>query len=625
MVTGVDSSEQLMEIGELALDIWRRLMIEALKRNIVHLLLREIKNDRCGECPNQKIIHGIIDSFVHVEQYKKKFPLKFYQEVFESDFLTETGEYYNQEATRLVQANHCSQYMKQVLARLKEEEVRCRKYLHPSSYDKVISKCELRMVADHLNFLHGECHNIVRQELREDMANMYTLLRTVPQALSPLVVELQNHIRDEGLKAVINLPQENMPTQFVESVLDVHIKYIQLIVTLLHGDQLFISALDKACSCVVNYKANKSISRSPELLAKYCDGLLKKTAKGMTENEVDDKLCNSIVVFKYIDDKDVFQKFYSRMLAKRLIHGLSMSMDSEESMINKLKQACGYEFTSKLHRMYTDMSVSADLNNKFGNFVREQKTPIDLGLSFQIYVLQAGAWPLSQIPCTPFVIPQELEKSVRMFELFYNQNFSGRKLTWLHYLCTGEVKMNYLTKPYVATVTTYQMAVLLTFNSSDVVTYQDLVLSTQLQDKELGKTLRSLLDARLLSHSAGEEEVTVDSSFTLNMEFSSKRTKFKITTAMQKESPQVPDLDEVEQTRSAVDEDRKMYLKAAIVRIMKSRKVLKHNTLIQEVIGQSRMRFIPSVSMIKKCIEDLIDKQYIERNQNSTDEYNYVA
>lgn len=41
----------------------------------------------------------------------------------------------------------------------------------------------------------------------------------------------------------------------------------------------------------------------------------------------------------------------------------------------------------------------------------------------------------------------------------------------------------------------------------------------------------------------------------------------------------------MEQTRSAVDEDRKMYLQAAIVRIMKARKVLRHNALIQEVGG----------------------------------------
>uniref|UniRef100_A0A4X2MBQ5 Cullin 2 n=1 Tax=Vombatus ursinus TaxID=29139 RepID=A0A4X2MBQ5_VOMUR len=597
---GVDMNEPLMEIGELALDMWRKLMVEPLQAILIRMLLREIKNDRCGEDPNQKVIHGVINSFVHVEQYKKKFPLKFYQEIFELSFLTETGEYYKQEASNLLQESNCSQYMEKVLGRLKDEEMRCRKYLHPSSYSKVIHECQQRMVADHLQFLHAECHNIIRQEKRSDMANMYTLLRAVSSGLPHMIQELQNHIHDEGLRATGNLSQENMPTQFVESVLEVHGKFAQLINTVLNGDQHFMSALDK--------------------LAKYCDNLLKKSAKGMTENEVEDKLTSFITVFKYIDDKDVFQKFYARMLAKRLIHGLSMSMDSEEAMINKLKQACGYEFTSKLHRMYTDMNVSADLNNKFNNFIKNQDTVIDLGISFQIYVLQAGAWPLTQSPSSTFAIPQELEKSVQMFELFYSQHFSGRKLTWLHYLCTGEVKMNYLSKPYVAMVTTYQMAVLLAFNNSETVSFKELHDITQMNEKELAKTIKSLLDVKMINHDSEKEEIDADSTFSLNMNFSSKRTKFKITTSMQKDTPQ-----EMEQTRSAVDEDRKMYLQAAIVRIMKARKVLRHNALIQEVISQSRARFNPSISMIKKCIEVLIDKQYIERSQASADEYSYVA
>ncbi|OXB61484.1 hypothetical protein ASZ78_000196 [Callipepla squamata] len=636
---GVDMNEPLMEIGELALDMWRKLMIEPLQAILIRMLLREIKKyghkvhtssvnkfcdnftanvwcshtdetyvkllkilDRCGEDPNQKVIHGVINSFVHVEQYKKKLPLKFYQEIFECPFLNETGEYYKQEASNLLQESNCSQYMEKVLGRLKDEEMRCRKYLHPSSYGKVIHECQQRMVADHLQFLHAECHNIIRQEKRSDMANMYTLLRAVSSGLPHMIQELQNHIHDEGLRATSNLSQENMPTQFVESVLEVHSKFVQLINTVLNGDQHFMSALDKALTSVVNYREPKSICKAPELLAKYCDNLLKKSAKGMTENEVEDKLTSFITVFKYIDDKDVFQKFYARMLAKRLIHGLSMSMDSEEAMINKLKQACGYEFTSKLHRMYTDMSVSADLNNKFNNFIKNQDTIIDLGISFQIYVLQAGAWPLTQAPSSTFAIPQELEKSVQMvfffeiippkfveeckFELFYSQHFSGRKLTWLHYLCTGEVKMNYLCKPYVAMVTTYQMAVLLAFNNSETVSYKELQDSTQMNEKELTKTIKSLLDVKMINHDSDKE---------------------------------------MEQTRSAVDEDRKMYLQAAIVRIMKARKVLRHNALIQEVISQSRARFNPSISMIKKCIEVLIDKQYIERSQASADEYSYVA
>lgn len=83
---------------------------------------------------------------------------------------------------------------------------------------------------------------------------------------------------------------------------------------------------------------------------------------------------------------------------------------------------------------------------------------------FSVMWMQAGAWPLTHVPSSTFAIPQELEKSVQMvsmaassstsqrrasqtehllssvslqFELFYNQHFSGRKLTWLHYLCTG--------------------------------------------------------------------------------------------------------------------------------------------------------------------------------------------
>ncbi|XP_070328124.1 cullin-2 isoform X1 [Odocoileus virginianus] len=653
---GVDMNEPLMEIGELALDMWRKLMVEPLQTILIRMLLREIKkpgtscsvknlvpntqmickcilekhlmfqifsspwSDRGGEDPNQKVIHGVINSFVHVEQYKKKFPLKFYQEIFESPFLTETGEYYKQEASNLLQESNCSQYMEKVLGRLKDEEIRCRKYLHPSSYTKVIHECQQRMVADHLQFLHAECHNIIRQEKKNDMANMYVLLRAVSTGLPHMIQELQNHIHDEGLRATSNLTQENMPTLFVESVLEVHGKFVQLINTVLNGDQHFMSALDKALTSVVNYREPKSVCKAPELLAKYCDNLLKKSAKGMTENEVEDKLTSFITVFKYIDDKDVFQKFYARMLAKRLIHGLSMSMDSEEAMINKLKQACGYEFTSKLHRMYTDMSVSADLNNKFNNFIKNQDTVIDLGISFQIYVLQAGAWPLTQAPSSTFAIPQELEKSVQMFELFYSQHFSGRKLTWLHYLCTGEVKMNYLGKPYVAMVTTYQMAVLLAFNNSETVSYKELQDSTQMNEKELTKTIKSLLDVKMINHDSEKEDIDAESSFSLNMNFSSKRTKFKITTSMQKDTPQ-----EMEQTRSAVDEDRKMYLQAAIVRIMKARKVLRHNALIQEVISQSRARFNPSISMIKKCIEVLIDKQYIERSQASADEYSYVA
>uniref|UniRef100_A0A8C2WKC8 Cullin 2 n=1 Tax=Cyclopterus lumpus TaxID=8103 RepID=A0A8C2WKC8_CYCLU len=545
---GVDMNEPLMEIGELALDMWRKLMIEPLQGVLIRMLLNEIKNDRCGENPNQKVIHGVINSFVHVEQYKKKFPLKFYQEIFEGPFLTKTGEYYKQEASNLLQESNCSQYMEKVLGRLKDEEMRCRKYLHPSSYSKVIHECQQRMVADHLQFLHGECQSIIRQEKREDMANMYTLLRAVSSGLPHMIQELQVHIHNEGIRGTSNLSQENMPTLFVESVLEVHSKFVQLINTVLNGDQHFMSALDKVIkplTSVVNFREPKSS------LAKYCDNLLKKSAKGMTENEVEDKLTSFITVFKYIDDKDIFQK------VTRVPLLLQWLFRPRNAMINKLKVNVKTFLSLVSFRSNTPTS-----NNKFNNFIKTQETVVDLGISFQIYVLQPG--PSHTSPSSTFAIPQELEKSVQMFELFYNQHFTGSVVLAAIQprLSTGEVKMNYLSKPYVAMVTTYQMAVLLAFNNSLTVTYKELQDGTQMNEKELQKTIKSLLDVKMLNH---------DSQ--------------KVLTASH---------------------------------------VFSNRPCVQ-VINQSKARFNPSISMIKKCIEVLIDKQYIERSQTSADEYSYVA
>jgi cullin 1 len=60
-----------------------------------------------------------------------------------------------------------------------------------------------------------------------------------------------------------------------------------------------------------------------------------------------------MILFKYLEDKDVFQTFYTTKLSKRLIHGVSASDEAEASMISKLKEACGFEYTNKLQRMFT--------------------------------------------------------------------------------------------------------------------------------------------------------------------------------------------------------------------------------------------------------------------------------
>uniref|UniRef100_V5I8I2 Cullin-5 n=1 Tax=Anoplophora glabripennis TaxID=217634 RepID=V5I8I2_ANOGL len=605
------STEEQMVIGELALEVWQSEMIAPLGQRLVKLLLGTIEQDRAQQPLSIPIdaVRGTILSFVEVQGYRETDQLQLYQELFEEPFLNASGENYKRDATRLLQEKDVSLYMKGVKAIIEEELFRVRKFLHSSSLHKVSNRCETHMVAEHLQFIYSECTNMVKGERKEDLSNMYVLMQNVQDAMVVLVDTIFEHIKTQGFMAGGDLQGEN-----IHNLLTVFKKYKRLIQETFKSDQKFMEALDKACSFVVNHRPNqgKSPCRMPELLAKYCDTLLRTSSKGISESEVDEKLADSITIFEYIDDKDVFQKFYSRMLAKRLIHQQTQSMDAEEAMINRLKQAGGCVFASKLHKMFTDVSVSSDLNDKFGVFLKQDN--VDLGINFSVYVLQASAWPLDQVMVTPFALPQQLVKSVQMFEKFYHNRFNGRKLMWLHHFSQAELKLGYLAKPYVVTVQAFQMAILLLFENSDSLTSKEIRETLQLNSQQFQEHAINLIDSKLLL--ADSEELTPETTLRLNTDYSNKRIRFRITATVPLET---------EQMMNSVKEDRKIYLQAAIVRIMKSRKVLKHDLLIQEVYAQSKVSFAPSVELIKKCIESLIDEEYIERTPHSSEEYSYIA
>ena len=369
------------------------------------------------------------------------------------------------------------------------------------------------------------------------------------------------HVKQQGLRAVVNQTGDNIAAQFVDGMLGVYSKYKEMTNNVFANDQQFTSALDMACASVVNHRFNANQPcKSPELLAKYCDSLLRKSSKGGSDTDIDDKLAQCIAVFKYIDDKDVYQRFYARLMAKRLIQQQSQSMDAEEAMINRLKQACGFEYTNKLHRVFTDVSLSSDLNNKFSNYL-QNKDRIELGLNFYIYVLMASAWPYTLNTPTAFAVPQELERSVQRFEDFYRLQFNGRKLTWLHHWSQGELKLNYLKKRYIITMQTFQMAILLMFENTDSLTCKEMMEATKLNSDYFQKTVQSLIDSKLLAVAGDTGEVFEPSTvISLNMEYSYKRTKFRITAAVHRETVQ-----ETEQTHASVEEDRKLYLQVRII------------------------------------------------------------
>ena len=199
------------------------------------------------------------------------------------------------------------------------------------------------MVKGHLTFLQSEVSDILKNERWSDLRNMYRLFKSDKSAIEPLYDSFYQFVKERGSQQLKTLFQSSsdqndtaLAKNFVEVVLKVHGHFSSLIKDYLDSDLLFLSSLDKAFMVIVNLKEESSkTSRSSELLAKYCDFLLKKNK--ISETEIDEKLAMAVTVLKYIEEPDMFQKFYQRNLARRLIQNQSISMDSEESMIKQLK------------------------------------------------------------------------------------------------------------------------------------------------------------------------------------------------------------------------------------------------------------------------------------------------
>ena len=114
------------------------------------------------------------------------------------------------------------------------------------------------------------------------------------------------------------------------------------------------------------------------------------------------------------------------------------------------------------------------------------------------------------------------------------------------------------------------------------------------------------------------KEINSTDTFEFNKEFSNERIRIKINSIQLRESTK-----EDEDTHTLVFRDRQYQVDAAIVRIMKSRKKLAHNLLMSELFAQ--LRFPARPVDIKKRIESLIDREYMERDESSPQIYNYLA
>ncbi|KAK2751533.1 hypothetical protein FQN55_000254 [Onygenales sp. PD_40] len=625
-----EGKKDIYDVYTLHLVKWKEDFFKKVQRSVMDAVLKLIEKQRNGETIEQSQIKNIVDSFVSLgldENDRSKSTLVVYQFYFEKPFIEATRAYYEKESKQFVAENSVVEYMKKAEARLEEERQRVDLYLHPDITANLTNTCLDVLVTAHSSLLRDEFQVLLDTERQDDLARMYRLLSRIKDGLDPLRNKFETHVRKAGLAAVAKVAGESQnvePKVYIDALLQVHTKYQSMVNMAFAGESEFVRSLDNACREFVNRNAlcTTSSTKSPELLARYTDSLLKKGIKSPEESELEDMLVQIMTVFKYIEDKDVFQKFYSRMLAKRLVHVSSVSDDAETSMISKLKESCGFEYTNKLQRMFQDIQISKDLNASYRDYQdkilddEDRKKLVDP--HFQ--VLGTGFWPLTA-PTTQFIPPQEIVKTTERFKGFYFDKHSGRKLTWLWQLCKGEIRANYIknTKvPYTFQVSTYQMGILLLFNENDTLSFSDIEKATALSPEILEPNLGILVKAKVVIPSPADGKPCAGTTYSLNYNFKAK--KIKVNLNIQVKSEQKTETDD---THKTIDEDRKLLLQSAIVRIMKSRKQMKHVQLVQEVIQQVKARFPPRVPDIKKNIEALMEKEYIERLDN--DELAYIA
>ena len=565
-----EGKKDIYDVYTLHLVEWRLELFQKVHHMVMSAVLKLVEKQRNGETIESGQVKSIVDSFVSLgldETDSTKSTLDVYRLHFEQPFITATKKYYEAESRQFVAENSVVEYLKKAEARLEEEKGRVNLYLHPDIMGPLMRECLSVLVNGHSSLLRDEFQSLLDNDRQDDLARMYRLLARITDGLEPLRTKFEAHVRKSGLAAIdkVSADADNLdPKIYVDALLEVHSQYQQLVNDAFAGESEFVRSLDNACKEFTNRnKVCKSgTSKSPELLAKYTDSLLKKNAKSPEEGDLEKLLTQIMTIFKYIEDKDVFQKFYSRQLAKRLVNANSASDDAEMSMISKLKEACGFEYTNKLQRMFQDILTSKDLNDNYKSWQHEMLGEEDSKKAVDPYyhILGSGFWPF-QSPMTTFIPPQEIVKTYSRFQNFYFEKHTGRKLTWLWQLCKGEMKANYIKNakiPYTFQVSTYQMAILLLFNEAETVTYDDIQRATELAPDTLDPSLGVFVKAKVLLPVPENGKPESGTSYTLNYNFKNKKIKINLNINVKSEQKQ-----EVEDTHKTIEEDRKLLMQVS--------------------------------------------------------------
>mmetsp|Transcript_26924 Transcript_26924/g.58796 ORF Transcript_26924/g.58796 Transcript_26924/m.58796 type:complete len:739 (-) Transcript_26924:3390-5606(-) len=601
--THVITSTSVRSLFDMGLQLLRRHLAshQEVERHTVGGLLALIERERQGEAVDRQLLKSILRMFDNLGTYA---------EVFQAPFLEQATMFYRKEGVRLRYELSVPAYLQHCETRLQEEYERCTQYLDTCTRKPLIALVERELVAAHIGaLLERGFAELADAQRIEDLQRLYSLCARV-SALDALRTTFREYIRTTGLKIV---KDEEKDKDMVQSLLELKRRMDEVLERAMQRNEVFANTLKEAFESFINQRQNKPA----ELIAKFIDTKLRAGNKGQTDEELEGVLDKALMLFRYIQGKDVFEAFYKKDLAKRLLLGKSASIDAEKSMISKLKAECGSQFTTKLEGMFKDIELSTDVMAAFRQYESSLKK-LPAGIDMQVSVLTSGYWPT--YPIMEAKLPEELEVSQEVFKNFYLNKYSGRRLVWHASLGTCVLRTNFPKGQKELSVSLFQAVVLMLFNNTDSLSFEDVKSQSGIEDKELRRTLQSLAcgKVRVLVKEPKGRDVEDKDLFSFNKDFSERLYRIKINSIQMKETEE-----ENKKTNDQVLQDRQYQIDAAIVRIMKTRKQLSHKLLIAEVLQQ--LKFPLKAADLKKRIESLIDREYLARDNSDQNVYNYLA
>ena len=470
----------------------------SIGNHLRHILLDMIAKERRGEV----IDRGAIKNACQMLMMLGIDTRNVYEEDFESHFLKQSAEFYKIESQKFLEENSASVYIHKVEARINEEAERATHYLDESTESRIVEVVEEELIKRHMRTIvemegSGVVHMLKNNRI-EDLQTMYKIFGRVSDGHKTIGECVSRYLREEG-KALVTQSTEETSQQtnavtYIQNLLELKDRFDNFLINSFQNDKYFKQVISGDFEYFLNL--NRC---SPEYLSLFIDDKLKKGVKGLSDAEVEQVLDKSMILFRFLQDKDTFEEYYKRHLARRLLNQKSASDDSEKMMISKLKSECGCQFTSKLEGMFKDMTLSNSVNDEFRSHSTSNTRAL-AGVDLSVRVLTTGFWPGQNAP-PPINLPRVPAAAFDVFKNFYLAKHSGRILTLQPSAGTADLNALFYgkkkdgeddeagpsdgakAKKHILCVNTYQMVLLLMFNTREKISYEEMKEETLIPDR----------------------------------------------------------------------------------------------------------------------------------------------